>query len=54
MHKKILLLLFFAFAIIAVAGNVSSTQTRAAKRHENLFSQKILNAAKTALAKLER
>ena len=54
MHKKILLLLFFAFAIIAVAGNVSSTQTSAAKRHENLFSQKILNAAKTALAKLER
>ena len=54
MHKKILLLLFFAFAITAVAGNVSSTQTSAAKRHENLFSQKNLNAAKTALAKLER
>lgn len=54
MHKKILLLLFFAFAITAVAGNAASTQTSAAKRHENLFSQKILNAAKTALAKLER
>lgn len=53
MHKKILLL-FFAFAIIAVADNVSSAQTSAAKRHENLFSQKILNAARTALVKLER
>ena len=53
MHKKILLL-FFAFAIIAVADNISSAQTSAAKRHENLFSQKILNAARTAIAKLER
>lgn len=53
MHKKILLL-FFAFAIIAVADNIPSAQTSAAKRHENLFSQKILNAARTALAKLER
>lgn len=53
MHKKILLL-FFAFAITAVADNISSAQTSAVKRHENLFSQKILNAARTAIAKLER
>ena len=53
MHKKILLL-FFAFAIIAVAGNAASTPARAAKRQENLFSQKILNAARDALTKLER
>ena len=53
MHKKILLL-FFAFAITAVADNIPSAQTSAAKRHENLFSQKILNAARTAIAKLER